>query len=1040
MRGVASTERGTVVKRVGFLLATALPATLLAPTANAQILTPTAAVANTEYASLVGPRHLIDPTRLNSFNRHIPIAWGGSWLAGDSLPTHDNWVYVDLGAPCDVDEIRVWNYHEDAGPGIPELRGRGAKDGTLWVASDGATLPESGKPTGEGTAAFTATMGWTQVWAGELVAGPSTIAPVADIGPTNAFDVTGQTGIRYVGIDIGSRWGRDPYTNNAPGLSYIQVTGKSPIPTDPVPANRRTIDRHDRVLSWTKPGAFSPSGYEVYLGRDRHKVAVGDASLRVTKFDADGDTSNTHFTLTSALVDGTKCFWRVDPIIGGKAIPGRTWCFQTRIRPETLGVDEIVFVKRKPYSSDHNYSVVNNGTSADRFLAENGIYIYDLRTNRARPVVTAADMPGGTGVIGKFTLSFDAKRIVFDYRQDISSGFRIWEVNIDGAGLRQLTFPPADEAAKVARYGNPGFHTDDMHPCYLPDGGIAFTSSRCEHGILCFTQPNVVTVVLHRMDADGGNITQLTQSLVSEFSPAVLDDGRILYHRWEYVDKGARVGKTFWAVHPDGSKSEELFGLSDSEYATGAFMYPQPVPGDRPLIVCAVGPHYPQGNSVGPIKLIDLSKDNRTSAPLTNLTPEVEVAPNQGGWLFAGSNAQIVNVDGVGGLLYTHPYPLGEGRFLVSHKENAADHYMAADAYGICAIDTAGNRAFIYEDEDGTVSCWHPTPLSAREVPEVIHSPRSADLQEKGEALCVVTNVYEGMEGVERGSIKYLRINEAVPQYWDTKRKWSPNYHSAQWSAALWPRVQWGIVPVEEDGSAHFIVPADRNIFLQALDEDYMEVQRERTYVNYRPGETRTCIGCHERFSEVPRSVASHAPLALERPPSKPGPQPGETDPRQAIHYPSDIQPILDAKCVSCHGASEPDAALSLVGTITPLHNVSFEQMRNRELAGPIVAEFVHHTGADHANRNGSYLPPKSLGSHTSGLVSTLRTTNVCDPHHQLLSEGELLKVIRWVDSNYQFYGTYYGRHHGAHKAHADFRRAPKFEEAISRKAPGWHN
>jgi hypothetical protein len=296
------------------------------------------------------------------------------------------------------------------------------------------------------------------------------------------------------------------------------------------------------------------------------------------------------------------------------------------------------------------------------------------------------------------------------------------------------------------------------------------------------------------------------------------------------------------------------------------------------------------------------------------------------------------------------------------------------------------------------------------------------------------------MEGVERGSIKYLRINEAVPQYWDTKRKWSPNYHSAQWSAALWPRVQWGIVPVEEDGSAHFIVPADRNIFFQALDENYMEVQRERTYVNYRPGETRSCIGCHERSGKIPRPVTNHTLLALQRLPSRPGPQPGETDPRQVIHYPSDIQPILDAKCVSCHGASEPDADLSLVSTITLLHNTSFEQLRNRELAGPIVAEFVHHTGADHANRNGGYLPPKSLGSHTSALVSTLRTTNVHDPHHRLLSEAELLRVIRWVDSNYQFYGTYYGRHHGAHKAHPDFRRAPKFEEAISPRAPDWHN
>ena len=399
----------------------------------------------------------------------------------------------------------------------------------------------------------------------------------------------------------------------------------------------------------------------------------------------------------------------------------------------------------------------------------------------------------------------------------------------------------------------------------------------------------------------------------------------------------------------------------------------------------------------------------------------------------------MANGNGIGGLLYTHPYPVNEKLFLVSHKDDASDHYMTSGAYAVYLIDATGNKAFIYEDEDGTVSCWHPTPLLGRKVPDVIHSSRSPDLKEKGKALCIVRNVYEGMEGVEPGSVKYLRINEAVPQYWDTKRKWSPKYHSAQWTAALWPRVQWGIVPVEEDGSAYFTVPADRNVFFQALDENYMEVQRERTYVNYRPGEIRTCIGCHERSTESPRLVANGRPIALKRPPSVPGPQPGETDPHQVIDYPSDIQPILDAKCISCHGTSEPDGDLELTGTITDRHNVSFEQIRNKGLAGPILSEFIHFTGADHANINGSYLPPKSLGSYKSGLVSTIRTTESKDPHYQLLSNAELLKIIRWVDTNYQFYGSYYGRHHGTHEAHPDFRRRPQFEEAISMFAPRWH-
>ena len=127
---------------------------------------------------------------------------------------------------------------------------------------------------------------------------------------------------------------------------------------------------------------------------------------------------------------------------------------------------------------------LNNGTSPDRFLPDNGIYVYNLRTRSERAVVTAADMPGGKGFIGKISLSFDVKKILFDFRQDPGSGFRIWEVKMDGSGLRQISFPPPDEAEKAARWYK-GWHTDDIHPCYLPDGKIIFSSTRCEHTVLC---------------------------------------------------------------------------------------------------------------------------------------------------------------------------------------------------------------------------------------------------------------------------------------------------------------------------------------------------------------------------------------------------------------------------------------------------------------------------------------------------------------------------------------------------------------------------
>ena len=111
------------------------------------------------------------------------------------------------------------------------------------------------------------------------------------------------------------------------------------------------------------------------------------------------------------------------------------------------------------------------------------------------------------------------------------------------------------------------------------------------------------------------------------------------------------------------------------------------------------------------------------------------------------------------------------------------------------------------------------------------------------------------LEGVERGTVRYLRVLEEVPRPWATRKSWYQDdrdgmAHTAIGDDMLGLKVQHGIVPVEQDGSAHFTVPAMRNIYFQALDEDLLAVQTERTYVHYMPGETRSCIGCHALVDE----------------------------------------------------------------------------------------------------------------------------------------------------------------------------------------------
>ena len=447
--------------------------------------------------------------------------------------------------------------------------------------------------------------------------------------------------------------------------------------------------------------------------------------------------------------------------------------------------------------------------------------------------------------------------------------------------------------------------------------------------------------------------------------------------------------------------------------------------------------------------------------PVTNITPDVFIERRtEPGWHFKTDAGRYVHDrNGQKGHLYTHPYPLSETEFLVSYKVNPADHYKnVGNAYSLYLLGADGKHEFIYGDEE--LSCWHPLPLVARPLPPSPRSTLDAKYAKTDQAVCVVTDIHEGLEGVKPGEIKWLRVNEAVPRYWDTGRRWGSALSSSSWKGALWPRVQWGVVPVEKDGSAHFLVPANRSIFFQALDENFREIQRERTYVNYAAGEVRSCTGCHGHATrdKSPKSVGT--PFALTRKPSLPQPQPcdlvengGDGKAGQVIHYPTDIQPIFDKKCVSCHGKTDPAGGLRLTGEITTFYNTSYEQLASKELAGPLISEFTSFKRGDQGNYNGAMLPPRSLGSAKGLFIELLSNSdhpkNSEDDHTTMVTEMELMRLSRWADTNYQFYGTYYGRQHPkwqakdprvpAYNPVTDFRRKATFEEANNFFAPAWH-
>jgi hypothetical protein len=291
-----------------------------------------------------------------------------------------------------------------------------------------------------------------------------------------------------------------------------------------------------------------------------------------------------------------------------------------------------------------------------------------------------------------------------------------------------------------------------------------------------------------------------------------------------------------------------------------------------------------------------------------------------------------------------------------------------------------------------------------------------------------MTDVYSGLDGVERGSIKYLRVLEQVPRPWNARRAWGGDEYDQQHAvisknAHLGLKVLHGVVPVARDGSAHFTVPANRNIFFQALDENFMEVQRMRTYVNLRPGETRSCIGCHTPRERTPEN---RVPLALRGPAAPPGPQPGDTGPRP-IHYPTDVQPILDRHCVRCHSGPQARGNLDLSGELTPLFSRSYENILARRL---VVAIGENHPKTG----NGRPVPPRALGSHASRLIARIRRG--CPGSGPPLSTVEFVRIATWADSNAQYYGSYYGRRNLRYRGLPDFRPIPTFELACGIPAP----
>lgn len=628
--------------------------------------------------------------------------------------------------------------------------------------------------------------------------------------------------------------------------------------------------------------------------------------------------------------------------------------------------DPILFIARRQYKPDHHNTAtlfqtgeINTGS----FVGGSAVKAIDL--SRDGEASTLLESEGG--IARDPEMSFDGRRIIFSMRRSAEDDYHIYEMGADGTGLRQLTSEPA---------------VSDIDPLYLPGGDVIFSSTRepkycmCNRHIMCN---------LFRMAHDGANIHQIGKSTLFEGHGALLPDGRILYYRWEYVDRNFGDAQGLWTVNPDGANHAVYWG--NNTWSPGALVDARPIPGTQRIICTLTSCH---DRPWGALAIVDrrAGLDDKPAfvrtwpaSAMGLVSPGGPGKKDQYGFdLFKQVNPK-----------YEDPYPLDDAYFLCSRMTGDGEKM------GIYLLDVFGNELLVHA-EPGGMGCYDPMPLTGRDRPSPI--PPRRDFKNAAGRF-YVADVYEGthMKGVERGAVKYLRVVES-PE----KRFWTHAYWGGQ--GVHCPAMNWhdfcnkrilGTVPVEADGSAYFEVPADKFVYFQLLDEQGMMVQSMRSGAMVQSGETTGCVGCHENRRIAPPfpggratyAGAAKMPLALQRPPSSLDGWYGEP---RLFSFTKETQPVFDKHCVECHDyESEAGEKLNLSGDPTITFNTSYMGLWRTGHINPI--------GAGPHDIQEAY----SWGSHASKLVK-----KVLAGHGGVkLSDEEFARLVTWIDLNAPYYPEY---------------------------------
>ncbi len=589
------------------------------------------------------------------------------------------------------------------------------------------------------------------------------------------------------------------------------------------------------------------------------------------------------------------------------------------------GVKEIVFAVRQPGNDGHwyaNFSYYSFDVEQKCYRAAGRLGKLDVATGE---VTLLVDDPEGS--VRDPAVHYDAEKIVFSWRKAGEDHYHLYDISVDGTGLRQLTDGDCD----------------DIEPCYLPDGGIVFVSSRCNRWVQCWVTQ---VAVLYRCDADGGNVRRISANVEHDNTPWVLPDGRILYQRWEYVDRSQVHFHHLWSTNPDGTGQMVYFG---NLHPGSVFIDAKPIPGTDDVLAIN-SPGHGSREHAGHVAIVAQKAGPDSQPTMRNLS---------------GGN-------------YRDPYPLSQDAFLVATRNRME------------LMDRQGKTIEVYTlpSEYAGAELHEPRPIVARKRERVI--PPRVDLDQPTGRL-ILANAYIGrsMEGVEPGDIKKLLVVESMPKPINFTGGMDPLSYGGTFTLE---RVV-GTVPVEEDGSAYIELPALRSFFFVALDENDMSVKRMQSFLTVQPGETTSCVGCHEQRTNTP--LPSGNLLAVQRRPSPIEPIEHVAD---VFDFPRDVQPILDKHCVRCHGYDKVDpkhgpraGGIILAGDHGPMFSHAYFSLT------------YHRQFVDGRNDPKSNLPPRSIGTSASPLMK-----KIAGEHHGVKLSPQEADVIRyWIETGAPYPGTY---------------------------------